>query len=314
MEQSENMEIVNPNRDWVVSEFEKLYAEWLAWEKQVAGIVDQPYDRNSESAVFADGKDMMLRHEVLQVKTLAFLNNNVRGHGFIRGFNGQHIDRTDLRLKIRVEHRMRDLAVLRGALLAGYADSEAQKAVRETTERPGDEMQPRTKREKWSLTDKLTLMGVMLAALAIVAAVTIPEIRNFFRLPNGAAAAPTAAGRNLSISSVSMKEYMAHRYGGDRFLEHEEFFHSMVGQRISWTGYVLSVHDLSAKEVAMSLSEAPKKEAHAGFIVIAFPAKYRTVLYALHGDDKLSVTGIVAGSGMQYIEGESFKREIATEQ
>lgn len=59
---------------------------------------------------------MMLKHEVLQAKTLTFLNNNIRGHGFIRGFDGRHIDRTDLRLRIRVEHRLRDLEILRACL------------------------------------------------------------------------------------------------------------------------------------------------------------------------------------------------------
>jgi hypothetical protein len=127
MEQIENMEIVNPDYAWVIAEFEDLYSEWLAWKKQVADIVDQPYNRNTESGVFADGKDMMLKHDVLQAKTLTFLNNNIRGHGFIRGFDGQHIDRTDLRLKVRVEHRMRDLEVLRAALLAGYARSGGKK-------------------------------------------------------------------------------------------------------------------------------------------------------------------------------------------
>lgn len=116
MEQLENLEILNPNRAWVVAEFDKLYSQWQAWQQQVGAIVDQPYNRNTQSEVFADGKDMMLKHDVLQAKTLTFLNNNVRGHGFIRGFNGQHIDRTDLRLKIRVEHRMCDLEILRACL------------------------------------------------------------------------------------------------------------------------------------------------------------------------------------------------------
>lgn len=123
MEQIENIEILNPNRAWVISEFEKLYSQWQSWKQEVDAIVDQPYDRNTHSDVFADGTDMMLRHDVLQAKTLSFLNNNVRGHGFIRGFDGHHVDRTDLRLKVRVEHRMRNLEMLRATLIAGYARS-----------------------------------------------------------------------------------------------------------------------------------------------------------------------------------------------
>lgn len=139
MEQLENVEILNPDREWVVSEFERLYSEWQAWEQQVDAIVDQPYDQNTHSEVFADGKDMMLKHDVLQAKTLTFLNNNIRGHGFIRGLNGRHIDRTDLRLKIRVEHRMRDLEILRETLIAGYARPAVPEVARHEVHRTSGE-------------------------------------------------------------------------------------------------------------------------------------------------------------------------------
>lgn len=116
MKQVHNVEITNPNRAWVVSEFEKLYAEWVSWQAEVAQIVDQPYDHNTQSEVFADGEDNMRKHDVLQAKTLTFLNNNIKGHGFIDGFDGTHIDRTDLRLRIRVKHRMHQLDMLRASL------------------------------------------------------------------------------------------------------------------------------------------------------------------------------------------------------
>jgi hypothetical protein len=116
MKQFHNVEITNPNRAWVVSEFEKLYAEWVSWQAEVAQIVDQPYDHNTQSEVFADGEDNMRKHDVLQAKTLTFLNNNIKGHGFIDGFDGTHIDRTDLRLRIRVKHRMHQLDILRASL------------------------------------------------------------------------------------------------------------------------------------------------------------------------------------------------------
>lgn len=110
MEQTESIEIINPNAEWVRGEFDKIHAEWLAWRREVEVIVDQPYDRRTQSEVYADGRENRLRHAVLQAKTLTFLNNNMRGHGFIRGFDGRHIDRTDLRLKVRVEHRIEELA------------------------------------------------------------------------------------------------------------------------------------------------------------------------------------------------------------
>jgi hypothetical protein len=116
MEQVDLLEITSTNTAWVVAELDALYAEWLEWQREVEKIVDQPYDRQTQSDVFADGEAMMHRHEVLQAKTLTFLNNNVRGHGFIRGFDGQRIDRTDLRLRIRVKHRMHQLDLLRASL------------------------------------------------------------------------------------------------------------------------------------------------------------------------------------------------------
>jgi hypothetical protein len=59
---------------------------------------------------------MMQKHEVLQNRTLAFLNRNIKGHGVITGFDGSHCDRTDLRLKHRVKHRLQELRVLRACL------------------------------------------------------------------------------------------------------------------------------------------------------------------------------------------------------
>jgi hypothetical protein len=116
MKQIEKLEIVSPNYAWVMAEFDQLYAEWMAWESSVAQIVDQPYDSSSQSEVYADGEENIHRHDILQVKTLTFLNNNIKGHGFIDGFAGGNVDRTDLRLKVRVKHRLHQLEMLRASL------------------------------------------------------------------------------------------------------------------------------------------------------------------------------------------------------
>jgi hypothetical protein len=55
-------------------------------------------------------------HKILQERTLAFLNKNVQGHGFIYGRDGTYIDRIDLRLNIRVKHRIYDLDELRARI------------------------------------------------------------------------------------------------------------------------------------------------------------------------------------------------------
>jgi hypothetical protein len=116
MQQIENLEFLNPNRPWVMKELDKLYQEWLDWEKVVSQIIDKRYDRNTQSEVFADGEEMMQKHEILQAKTLTFLNNNIKGHGFIEGFDGKRCDRYDLRLNYRVKHRLQSLRVLIASL------------------------------------------------------------------------------------------------------------------------------------------------------------------------------------------------------
>ena len=107
---------MNPDRDWVVSKLDQIIEEWREWQSVVAQIQDRPFDVNNQSAVYADGADNMKRHAILQEKTLTFLDQNIEGHNFIYGFDGDHVDRTDLRLKVRVEHRLNDLDVLRACV------------------------------------------------------------------------------------------------------------------------------------------------------------------------------------------------------
>jgi hypothetical protein len=107
---------INPNRVWVVAELDKLHEEWVAWAKIVDAIIDHPYNPRTQSEVFADGEANMRQHDVLQAKTLTFLNNNIQGHGFIDGFDGNGCDRTDLRLEHRVKHRLHRLELLRASL------------------------------------------------------------------------------------------------------------------------------------------------------------------------------------------------------
>ena len=114
--QAVKLAFINPNRRWVIKELDKLLTEWETWSSEVDQIVDQPYDHNTQLEVFADGEIMMQKHEILQSKTATFLDNNISGHGFIAGFDGSHCDRTDLRLKHRVKHRIQELRVLRACL------------------------------------------------------------------------------------------------------------------------------------------------------------------------------------------------------
>ncbi|MGQ0555237.1 MAG: hypothetical protein ACT4PN_04740 [Nitrospiraceae bacterium] len=114
--QTTELSFIHSNGQWVIIELEKIMGEWEAWSNEVGQIADQPYDRNTQSEVYADGESMMHKQEVLQSKTRVFLDRNVRGHNFVAGFDGSHVDRTDLRLKHRVKHRIQDLRVLHACL------------------------------------------------------------------------------------------------------------------------------------------------------------------------------------------------------
>lgn len=106
----------NPKTAWVVQELEKIREEWAEWQREVDQIKDHPYNRMTQSEVMADGRENLKRHRVLQAKTMVFLDNNIEGHGFIYGRDGGNVDRNDLRLKIRVQHRLDDLDELRACL------------------------------------------------------------------------------------------------------------------------------------------------------------------------------------------------------
>ena len=101
------------NKKRILIELDSFIAEWRSWEREVSQITDHPYNRMTQTGVFADGEDNMKRHTLLQERTFGFLNKNIIGHGFVYGQHGENVDRTDLRLNIRVKHRLNDLDILR---------------------------------------------------------------------------------------------------------------------------------------------------------------------------------------------------------
>ena len=70
--QVENLEIINPNKNWVIKELDLIFNEWFTWASEVEQIEDHPYDTNTQLDVYADGEENMEKHEILQVKTLVF--------------------------------------------------------------------------------------------------------------------------------------------------------------------------------------------------------------------------------------------------
>jgi hypothetical protein len=110
--------LTNPNKKWVIKELDALIEEWRAWQEEVRKIPVPPRDPHYPIAddVLADGEENIQKHNVLQEKTLGVLDSNTEGHGFIYGGNATRIDRTDLRLDVRVKHRVNDLEVLRACI------------------------------------------------------------------------------------------------------------------------------------------------------------------------------------------------------
>src|ERR1700719_4096058 len=94
--QREPLAFKNPNRTCVIKKLDALIARWRAWEKEVTEIQDHPYNRMTQSEVYADGEDNIKRHEFFRNKLLFSSKNNIIGHGFMLGRDGTKIDRTDL--------------------------------------------------------------------------------------------------------------------------------------------------------------------------------------------------------------------------
>ena len=107
----------NDNKAWVVAELKKLVLEWEQWQEHCAQIEDHPYNKSTHSEIWADGAENLNRHEILRAKTLTFLDNNLAGHNFMNSNEcDEPFERTDLRLNLRVPHRVLDLRILEASI------------------------------------------------------------------------------------------------------------------------------------------------------------------------------------------------------
>ena len=52
--QVENLEIINPNKNWVIKELDLIFNEWVTWASEVEQIEDHPYDTNTQLDVYAE--------------------------------------------------------------------------------------------------------------------------------------------------------------------------------------------------------------------------------------------------------------------
>ena len=76
-DQPTSLAFIHTNRKQILNSLDRLVAEWEVWSQEVDQLADHPYDHKTQSEVFADGESAMQKHEILQSKTLTFLNQNI---------------------------------------------------------------------------------------------------------------------------------------------------------------------------------------------------------------------------------------------
>jgi hypothetical protein len=108
----------SPNKNAVIKELDSFIGKWRAWEKEVDKLGSDPIDPFDPrpGRVHLDGEENRKKHTILQERTLAFLDKNLVGHHFISGKYGDGVDSVNLRLNIRVKHRLIDLDELRARI------------------------------------------------------------------------------------------------------------------------------------------------------------------------------------------------------
>jgi hypothetical protein len=103
--------------------------------------------------------------EFFRNKLLFSSKNNIIGHGFILGRDGTKIDRTDLRLNIRVKHRIDDLDELRACL--EYANEANAQPGTTTAEHRSELLTLKASKMNSSDKDARRELGALYAALTV---------------------------------------------------------------------------------------------------------------------------------------------------
>ena len=74
MDQPQTVVLKTPRKKRIIKELDAFISQWRSWEKEITQITDHPYDRMTHSSVYIDGEKNMKHHNILQERTLAFLN------------------------------------------------------------------------------------------------------------------------------------------------------------------------------------------------------------------------------------------------
>lgn len=113
--------ITNPNKVWVVENFENLLNEWKVWNVYVQTLPneqDSPdYVAGSCADCIKDGRINLDKHQILREKTLVFLRNNFSGYEFIlKDWKSHPHEHTLDRLYKRVPRWIYNLEMLQASL------------------------------------------------------------------------------------------------------------------------------------------------------------------------------------------------------
>jgi hypothetical protein len=118
IEQFEPLAITNPNKAWVVKEFDKLLTEWRAWNDVVRSLGESAdYDPQTCTEAIKDGWENLRKHEILREKTLVFLRNHISGAAFIfQNWPSHPHESNTSRLRDRVPNWIHRLEILEASI------------------------------------------------------------------------------------------------------------------------------------------------------------------------------------------------------
>lgn len=82
-----------------------------------------------------------------------------------------------------------------------------------------------------------------------------------------------------------------------RYLEREEFLHSMVDKRVRWRGYLRNAGTLDSGEVGIVIDANPPASRSSNLGRVEFKRKLRTKVFSLHDGDLIEISGVYVGEG-----------------
>ena len=173
---------------------------------------------------------------------------------------------------------------------------------------------------------KLVAAGLLIAALGLVVAVTVPEIRCAVGLGCPAAsegpatadvASPSARAAPSESSSYGFSDYARTAWEierSGRFLEREEFHESVEGDTVRWVGYVSNVRR-DRRGLTLFMDEVPLTDSTLQALgrfpesaLVAFDSSFATRLFALQRQDRVAVTGVIHVGSIPSIDGIDIER------